>query len=73
MTRTGNLNSAGNGQGLLQFSAGQAGRVGNRSQGLVPQNLVCHIGQEDRIHPAGVGDEAGAVGAEESAQPFIFY
>ena len=67
------LELAGQGQGLLQFAAGQAGRIGNRGQGLVPQHVVRDIGQEGRIHAAGVGDEAGAVGAQESAQPFIFF
>ena len=64
------LELAGQGQGLLQFTAGQARRIGNRGQGLVAQHLVRDIGKKDRIHAAGVSDEAGAVGAEQSAQPF---
>ena len=67
------LELAGEGQGLLKFTAGQAGRIGNRGEGLVPQHVVRDIGEKDRIHAAGVGDEAGAVGAQESAQPFIFF
>ena len=66
------LELAAEGQGLLQFTAGQAGRIGNRGEGLVPQHLVRYVGEECRIHAARVGDEARAVEAQETAQPFVF-
>ena len=63
---------AGQRQGLLQFTPGQAGRVGNGRERLLAEHVVRDVGKEHRVHAARVGHQAGAVGAEESAQPFVF-
>ena len=58
---------------VLEFPARQARRIGNRSHRLLPQHLVRDIGKECRIHASRIGHEAGAAGAEQSAQPFISF
>jgi hypothetical protein len=49
------------GEGLLQFAAGQAGGIGNRRQRFITEDLPGDKRQENGIDPAGIGNQAGAV------------
>ena len=64
---------AGEGHRLLKFTAGQAGRISDRSEGLIPQHLVRHTGEEGRVYAARVGHKAGTVRAQEAAQSFVLF
>ena len=59
-------------EAFLQLAARQARRIGNRREGFFAEDLVGHIGEENRIPTARVGDKAGTVGAQKRAQLLQF-
>ena len=59
---------AGEGDGIRQLGAGQAGRVGDDGQHVAAQRLMRSPGQKGGVHAAGVGDQGPAQAAEMLVQ-----
>ncbi len=55
---------AGEGDGVRQLGASQAGRIGDDGQHVVAQDLMRGPGEKSRVHAAGIGDQGASQGAE---------
>ena len=63
----------GKGCGVLKLGAGQAGRIRDDGEHVLPQRLARRPRQISRIHAAGVGDQSTSQVLERSFEAGLFF